>query len=68
MGDRFWRDLGCGARFLPLILVISDPTNDLVVLEGHARLTAYAMRPDALPSELEVMLGTSSQMARWGVY
>ena len=60
--------LAAGAHFPPLILVTSGPTNNLVVLEGHARLTAYAMRPDALPSELEVMLGTSPQMVHWGLY
>jgi len=32
-----------------------------------SRLTAYAMRADALPAELDVMLGTSSHMAQWGL-
>jgi hypothetical protein len=64
----FAETFAAGTHFPPLILVTSGPTNNLVVLEGNARLTTYAMRPDALPSELEVMLGTSSQMGHWGLY
>ena len=30
-----------------------------VLLEGHVRMTAYALYPEYLPSELEVYLGTS---------
>jgi hypothetical protein len=52
-----------GARFPPLILVTTGPSGDLVVLEGHARLTAYMLGPDRLPPELEVLLGTSPDMA-----
>ena len=37
-----------GARFPPLILVTAGPSGNLVVLEGHARLTAYMLcRPVA---------------------
>jgi hypothetical protein len=45
-----------GARFPPL---------NLVVLEGHCRLTAYMLRPDRLPPELEVLVGSSPGMAGW---
>jgi hypothetical protein len=51
-----------GARFPPLILVASGPSGDLVVLEGHVRLTAYMLCPEGLPPELEVLLGTSPGM------
>ena len=60
--------VAAGARFPPLILVSSGSGNDLVVLEGHARLTAYAMRPEALPAELEVLLGSSPDMRAWALY
>jgi hypothetical protein len=53
-----------GARFPPLILVTADPSG-LVVLEGHVRLTAYMLRPDRLPQELEVLVGSSPGMAGW---
>ena len=54
-----------GARFPPLILVTAGPPRGLVVLEGHLRLTAYMLRPDRLPPELEVLVGSSPDMAGW---
>jgi hypothetical protein len=54
-----------GARFPPLILVTAGPSGNLVVLEGHARLTAYMLHPDRLPPELEVLVGSSPDMAGW---
>ena len=40
----------------------------LVLLEGHARLTAYALAPEYVPAELPVLLGTSPGFLRWGCY
>jgi hypothetical protein len=54
-----------GARFPPLILVTTGPSGGLVVLEGHCRLTAYMLRPDRLPPELEVLAGSSPNAADW---
>ena len=54
-----------GARFPPLILVTAGPSGALVVLEGHVRLTAYMLCPDRLPPELEVLVGSSPDMAAW---
>jgi hypothetical protein len=54
-----------GARFPPLILVTTGRTGGLVVLEGHARLTAYMLCPDRLPPELEVLVGSSPSAAAW---
>lgn len=59
------------SRRLPsreLIVVRGDESGPLVVLEGHARLTALALRPEGMPDELEVLLGTSPGMDRWGCY
>ena len=53
-----------GARFPPLILVTTGPGGDLVVLEGHARLTAYMLARDRLPPELEVLVGSSPATPR----
>ena len=57
-----------GARFPPLILVTSGPGSDgqLVVLEGHARLTAYLLCLDQLPPEPEVLVGASPAITCWG--
>ena len=56
------REVARGARFPPLILVTRGPGGDLVVLEGHARLTAYMLARDRLPPELEVLVGSSPAM------
>ncbi len=53
------------ARFPPLILVTTGPSGDLVVLEGHVRLTAFMLCPGQLPPELEVLVGSSPEMAGW---
>lgn len=59
-----------GARFPPLILVTSGPGSDgqLVVLEGHASLTAYLLCLDQLPPEPEVLVGASPAITCWGLW
>lgn len=57
-----------GARFPPLILVTTGLGENLVVLEGHARLTAFMLARDWLPPELEVLVGSSPMMTRWGLW
>jgi hypothetical protein len=59
-------ELAVGKRFSELILV--DGPAGLVVLEGHARLTAYALQPTAIPPELEVLVGTSPSMSEWALW
>jgi hypothetical protein len=39
--------------------------DDLVVLEGHVRLTAFMLARDQLPPELEVLVGSSPATTRW---
>lgn len=36
-----------------------------MLVDGHARLTAYALFPERLPTELEILLGVSEEMAGW---
>jgi hypothetical protein len=62
------REVASGARFPPLILVTTRPGDKLVVLEGHARLTAFMLARDRLPLELEVLVGSSPAMTRWGLW
>jgi hypothetical protein len=57
-----------GARFPPLILVTIGLGGDLVVLEGHVRLTALMLARDHLPPELEVLVGSSPRMTRWACW
>ena len=61
-------DLKSGALFPPLILTALSEFAPLVVLEGHARLTAYALAPEILPAEIEVIVGFSPGFSRWGCY
>jgi hypothetical protein len=52
----------------PELIVVRTPDGPLVLVEGHMRLTAYALFPEYLPSELEVLLGESEGVAGWGCY
>jgi hypothetical protein len=52
----------------PLIVVAPPDCSRFVLLEGHVRITAYALFPEYLPDELEVFLGTSDEMSRWSVF
>ncbi|MFF2147133.1 hypothetical protein [Kitasatospora sp. NPDC058190] len=51
-----------GERFPPLILV-GETQDNLVCLEGHLRLTAYALV--GFPSDIECLIGTAPTMGRW---
>jgi hypothetical protein len=51
------------------IVVVGPPSGErLVVLEGHVRLTGLLLRPDQLPSEIRVLLGTSPRIGDWSCY
>jgi hypothetical protein len=51
-----------GERFWPLIVVGEGPDR-LVCLEGHLRLTAYALA--GFPVDVECFVGTAPTMGRW---
>jgi hypothetical protein len=53
-----------GALFPELILVYNPTTEELVLLEGHVRMTGFLLRPENLPSELPVLLGVSPHMKK----
>jgi hypothetical protein len=52
----------------PALIVVAEPGGRMVLLEGHVRLTSYALWPEYLPGELEVLLGVSEEAASWGCY
>jgi hypothetical protein len=52
----------------PELIAVATPGGPLVLIEGHARLTAYALYPEFLPDELEILLGTSEDVAQWSEY
>jgi hypothetical protein len=50
----------------PELIAVTNPTRDRIVLvDGHVRLTAYALFPELLPAELELFLGESAEIDRW---
>ena len=48
-----------------LIAVTTQSQDKLVLVEGHVRLTAYALFPNRAPEELEILLGVSDEMPNW---
>lgn len=48
-----------------LIVVARSDLAKLVLLEGHVRLTAYALFPEYLPASLEILLGVSDEIGAW---
>jgi hypothetical protein len=53
----------------PELIVVAKPDlAKIVLLEGHVRLTAYALFPEFLPDALEVFLGVSDAMESWSEY
>jgi hypothetical protein len=53
----------------PELIVVTDPErSQLVLLEGHVRLTAYAAFPEYLPDALEIYLGASPTIAHWSLF
>ena len=59
------RALEGGAKFPELILVGTAPEAELVVLEGHVRLTAYLLVPWCIPDELTAIIGFSPAIVEW---
>jgi hypothetical protein len=51
-----------------LIAVTTSSHAPLVLVEGHVRLTAYALFPAYLPPELEILLGVSDEITGWWAF
>jgi hypothetical protein len=60
--------LALGSLPLEIVVVGLPPGRGLVVLEGHVRLTGLLLRPELLPSEVRVLLGSSPRIAEWSCY
>lgn len=55
-----------GKELPPLILVSTYKSGDVVILEGHNRLTGLALVPDLIPDKVEIIIGLSEKMDKWG--
>lgn len=53
---------------MPLILTAVSPAAPLVVMEGHARLTSYALAPECLPAGIEMIVGFSPEFSHWDAH
>ena len=67
-GDEAEENIARGAATNPELIAVRAPGSYLVLLEGHVRLTSYALFPQFLPEELEIYLGQSPRMAEWCQY
>jgi len=61
-------DVCRGAQLPELILTGVSPSAPLVVMEGHVRLTAYALALDCLPAAIEPIVGFSPDFSEWGAH
>src|ERR671924_536747 len=53
----------------PELIVVTKPDHARPVLvEGHVRLTVYALFPDLLPPELELYIGVAEDMDAWSEF
>ena len=51
-----------------MIFVSKDNNSKIVVLEGHARLTAFFLESEVIPDKLEVIIGYSKNIENWDLY
>ena len=52
----------------PPLIVVGGDDDGRVVLEGHVRLTTFALAPERLPTELEVLHGRSPRIGEWALW
>lgn len=67
----FWQladAIEAGATFPEPIMVGAQEASPLTLLEGHARLTAYYLRPEYLPATLPVIVGYAHDIATWTLH
>lgn len=58
-------DVRIGKRY-PELIGVTDENEDVILLEGHTRATAYALTQ--LPEQIECMVGSSPTMRNWAFY
>ncbi len=50
------------------LIAVATPESPLVLVEGHVRLTSYALYPEYLPPRLEILLGISERAQEWSCF
>lgn len=67
----FWdafETLKQGKKFPVPILVSRNTTSDLVVIDGHLRLTVYLLDARYTPNKVEIIIGYSENFLSWDLY
>ena len=57
-----------GKKFPAPILVSQNTTSDLVVIDGHLRLTVYLLDARYTPNKVEAIIGYSENFLSWDLY
>ncbi len=69
--QHFWNALDAlkkGQKFIETILIAKNHNADLVVVDGHLRLTVYLLDPNFTPNKIEAILGFSENFQNWDMY
>lgn len=69
--QQYWDALDAlkkGQKFPEPILISRNPNSDLVVIDGHLRLTVNLLDSEYTPNEIEVVLGYSENFQNWDLY
>lgn len=61
-------DIEASGFFPKLIFVTTGSPKDLVVLEGHLRVTASFLKPKIIPNKVNAIVGISKEFTLWGFY
>ncbi len=57
-----------GKKFPAPILVTKNINSDLVVIDGHLRLTVYLLDEHYTPNKIEAIIGYSENFSSWDLY
>lgn len=57
-----------GKKFVEPIFATIPGSEDLVLVEGHLRITTYLLDPQYTPHEIEAILGYSENFRKWDLY
>lgn len=61
-------DIKLGYTFPKMIFITANEKARIVVLEGHARITAYFLETEYIPEEIEVIIGYSEDFLDMDLY
>jgi hypothetical protein len=55
-------------QFPEMIFVGEALTEDLIILEGHFRMTVYYLEPALIPNEITAIIGISPDLQQWRLF